>query len=179
MAFDLENYEPVSARLSRWLDSHPDSRILTEMLTAPGADVCVIKASIWVGDELRATGHAEEVRGAGNVNRTSHVENCETSAIGRALANAGFAGSDPSKRASREEMQKVQRYGGTPATSTENGPRMASDKQKNMIRAIAKSVGGLPPSNIDSLTSSQASRVIDDLKQQQMKREAAGDEEPF
>lgn len=182
MAFDLDNYEPVAVRLARWLDDCKQrgvqARVITELVHYL-ADTAVFRAEIYEDDVLVATGWEEEVRGSNPVNRTSHLANCETGSLGRALANAGYAGSDPSKRASREEMQKVQRYGGTPATSTENGPRMASDKQKNMIRAIAKSVGGLPPSNIDSLTSGQASRVIDDLKQQQMKREAAGDEEPF
>jgi hypothetical protein len=67
-----------------------------------------MKAELWIDDVPVATGHAEEVRGAGNVNRTSHVENCETSAVGRALANAGMAGTDVNKRPSREEMSKVQ-----------------------------------------------------------------------
>jgi hypothetical protein len=78
------------------------------MVSQPGADICVIRAELWLEDVCIATGYAEEVRGAGNVNRTSHVENCETSAVGRALANAGMAGSDVSKRPSREEMTKVQ-----------------------------------------------------------------------
>jgi hypothetical protein len=78
------------------------------MVSVAGADICVIRAELWLEDVCIATGYAEEVRGAGNVNRTSHVENCETSAVGRALANAGMAGSDVSKRPSREEMAKVQ-----------------------------------------------------------------------
>jgi hypothetical protein len=78
------------------------------MVSTPGADICVIRAELWLEDVCIATGYAEEVRGAGNVNRTSHVENCETSAVGRALANAGMAGTDVNKRPSREEMSKVQ-----------------------------------------------------------------------
>jgi hypothetical protein len=78
------------------------------MVSQPGADICVIRAELWLEDVCIATGYAEEVRGAGNVNRTSHVENCETSAVGRALANAGMAGTDVNKRPSREEMMKVQ-----------------------------------------------------------------------
>jgi hypothetical protein len=79
------------------------------MVSTPGADICVIRAELWLEDVCIATGYAEEVRGAGNVNRTSHVENCETSAVGRALANAGMAGTDVNKRPSREEMSKVER----------------------------------------------------------------------
>lgn len=109
MAFDLSQYEPVAARHARWLEAHPHGRTITHMVSVPGADVCVIRAELWLDDVCIATGYAEEVRGAGNVNRTSHVENCETSAVGRALANAGMAGSDVSKRPSREEMSKVQR----------------------------------------------------------------------
>lgn len=117
MGFNLEDYEPVAVRQNRWLENrmgeyldgkcgHP--RIITHMISAPGSDVCVIRAELWLGDVCIATGYAEEVRGVGNVNRTSHVENCETSAVGRALANAGMAGTDVNKRPSREEMMKVQ-----------------------------------------------------------------------
>ena len=108
MGFNLEDYEPVAARHHRWLTQHPNGRTLTHMVSAPGADICVIRAELWLEDVCIATGYAEEVRGAGNVNRTSHVENCETSAVGRALANAGMAGTDVNKRPSREEMSKVQ-----------------------------------------------------------------------
>ena len=113
MGFNLEDYEPVAARHARWLEANPYGRTITHMVSQPGADICVIRAELWL-DHISdkpvciATGYAEEVRGAGNVNRTSHVENCETSAIGRALANAGYAGSDVNKRPSREEMSKVQ-----------------------------------------------------------------------
>ena len=117
MGFNLDDYEPVAARQNRWLENrmgeylegkcgHP--RTITHMVSVPGADICVIRAELWLGDVCIATGYAEEVRGAGNVNRTSHVENCETSAVGRALANAGMAGTDVNKRPSREEMMKVQ-----------------------------------------------------------------------
>jgi hypothetical protein len=108
VGFNLDDYEPVAVRHSRWLEQHPNGRTLTHMVSIPGADICVIRAELWLEDVCIATGYAEEVRGAGNVNRTSHVENCETSAVGRALANAGMAGTDVNKRPSREEMSKVQ-----------------------------------------------------------------------
>ena len=117
MSFNLQDYEPVAARLDRWLKAdhktHQPS-VRTFLVSEPSSDICVFRAELWLlgetkdDDYLLATGWAEEIRGAGNVNRTSHVENCETSAVGRALANAGMAGSDVSKRPSREEMTKVQ-----------------------------------------------------------------------
>ena len=117
MGFNLDDYEPVAVRQMRWLEGryalykageNGFPRTITHMVSVPGADICVIRAELWLGDMCIATGYAEEVRGAGNVNRTSHVENCETSAVGRALANAGMAGTDVNKRPSREEMSKVQ-----------------------------------------------------------------------
>lgn len=134
----LENYETVAERLARWLSDQNtvNPRVITHMVSAPGADICVFRAELWCDRQTEtesgstadiwtstviATGWAEEVRGQGNVNKTSHLENCETSAIGRALANAGVAGSDPARRASREEMAKVERgasTSGTPFTGT-------------------------------------------------------------
>jgi hypothetical protein len=118
VGFNLEDYEPVQSRFARFIDwskTDPNNQYLfavrSEMLSEPGADICVFKTSILCDGVVVATGHAEEVRGAGNVNRTSHVENCETSSLGRCLASfplANFAGSDVNKRPSREEMSKVQ-----------------------------------------------------------------------
>lgn len=121
-----EDYEPVAARLDRWLNlpETVNPRVITVMVSEPGADICVFRAELWADrqdetDEggghtwttaLIATGWAEEIRNSNHITKTSHVEVCETSAIGRALANAGLAGSDWTKRASREEMQKTERY---------------------------------------------------------------------
>jgi hypothetical protein len=116
VGFNLDDYEPVAARLDRWLKENPKGMVRTHLLSQPGDDICMFCAGLWLDGELIATGHAEEVRGAGNVNRTSHVENCETSAIGRALANAGMAGSDVNKRPSREEMSKAKGKGYLPSS---------------------------------------------------------------
>jgi hypothetical protein len=109
MAFDLEAYEPVALRLDRWLKLHPNGIVKTQLLSQPGADICVFCAELWLDGQCVSTGHAEEVRNSNMINKTSSMEVCETSAIGRALANAGMAGSDMTKRPSREEMGKSQR----------------------------------------------------------------------
>jgi hypothetical protein len=128
------------------------------------SDIALFKCELWLEGEIIATGWAEEIRGQGNVNKTSHLENCETGAVGRALANAGLSGSDFTKRPSREEMGKVQRMtesGG--GTITENS-NLATEKQQNMIRAVCKSMGKIPPHNLQSFTKSDASKYIDSLK---------------
>ena len=161
----LEDYEPVAVRLARLLETlrsrDIDPRVVTVMLSEPGSDVCVFRAELWIGEQLMATGHAEEVRGQGNVNRTSHVENCETSSLGR-MCESYAPTSDHTKRPSREEMQKVQRVVNN-VTITESGD-LASDKQRNMIRAVCKSLGKTPPVNLDGMTKRQASAYIDELK---------------
>ncbi len=161
MAFNLDDYEPVASRLDRFLKAHPDARVITDLVHYL-ADIAVFKCELWLNDEIIATGWAEEIRGQGNVNRTSHVENCETGAVGRALANAGMSGSDINKRPSREEMGKVVRMqGDTQITEFSN---LASDKQQNMIRAVCKSMGRTVPSNLQAMSKREASAYIDSLK---------------
>jgi hypothetical protein len=113
--FNLQDYETVEERIRRFYKDHPDGRIITENLTTPEdreRGTWVVKAIIFYDwEELsrgtpKATGLAFELDGGKGPNQTSALENCETSAIGRALANAGFSGN---KRASREEMEKVER----------------------------------------------------------------------
>jgi hypothetical protein len=128
------------------------------------ADVAVFKCELWLNDEIIATGWAEEIRGQGNVNKTSHLENCETGAVGRALANAGLSGSDFTKRPSREEMGKVQRMTESGNGTITESSNLATEKQQNMIRAVCKSMGKIPPHNLQSFTKSDASKYIDSLK---------------
>ena len=189
MGFNLDDYEPVASRLARWLEqTDGQPRVITHLVHYQ-ENRCVFRAELYVGDILIATGWAEETRGDGNVNRTSHLENCESSAVGRALANAGLSGSDPAKRPSREEMAKVARAGGggggtsssgsgTVPAGSDTGGRYASPKQLAYIRRLGNDRGhtteeGLQAA-IDSilqtdvlvsqLTPAQASRVIDAWK---------------
>jgi hypothetical protein len=139
------------------------------MISAPGADICVIRAELWLEDICIATGYAEEVRGSGNVNRTSHVENCETSAVGRALANAGYAGSDVNKRPSREEMSKVQRMSqGTdarmPSVQVTQPAGAASDKQVGFAKSLLKKAGHPYPQGLESMDKRDMTALIDALK---------------
>jgi hypothetical protein len=105
MSFNLEDYEPVEDRIRQFYADHENGRIHTVLLSDPNEiQTVVVKAQVFVGIEMVATGLAFERAGEGFVNKTAHLENCETSAIGRALANYNYAGK---KRPSREEMEKA------------------------------------------------------------------------
>lgn len=139
MKFNLEDYETVEERIKRFYEANPDGRITTEEVTSEGdrgRGLWVVKASLFLtdGDQAnnlaKATGYAFEVDGSGMANKTSALENCETSAIGRALANANFSGN---KRSSREEMEKVKR-GVVPSTNWEN--KIANIKSKAEAREL-------------------------------------------
>jgi len=113
MGFNLDDYEPVEKRLgykkdatSFWEDN-PDGRIETELLEA-SKDRFIVMARLYRTEadaKAWTSGIAEETVAQRGVNQTSALENCETSAIGRALANAGYA--TKGKRPSLQEMQKV------------------------------------------------------------------------
>jgi hypothetical protein len=105
--FNLADYEPVEVRLEKFIKDFPSFRIATE-LEVVEASRYIVKAYLYkdASDGVAwATGYAEETVSSRGVNQTSALENCETSAIGRALANAGYA--PKGKRPSREEMSKV------------------------------------------------------------------------
>ena len=106
---DLANYETVDTRIHRFYEANPDGRIATDLI-AYSETSFIVRAEVYAdrGDTLPiASGYAEERVGSSPVNKTSALENCETSAIGRALANAGF--STKGARPSREEMTKADR----------------------------------------------------------------------
>ena len=105
--FNLQDYETVETRLAKFIQDFPDFRIDTELESFQN-DRFIVKAYIYrtFADAVAfSTGYAEEKVTDRGVNSTSALENCETSAIGRALANAGYAAKG--KRPSREEMTKV------------------------------------------------------------------------
>jgi len=107
----FENYVPVAERLEKFYERFPDGRVMTSIVEHDQAEGFVLmRAEVYrTPDDAvpAATGHAFEVRGEGYVNKSSYIENAETSAVGRALALLGFE----VRRglASREEMEKVAR----------------------------------------------------------------------
>ena len=166
--FNLADYETVEDRLVKFWEDHKQGRILTSIHYYDDNRI-LVRAEIYFNredDRPVATGYAEEVRGASPVNKTSHAENAETSAIGRGLANCGYA--TKGSRPSREEMEKVQRGDslkemakpnqpaqnykqvkaafnaeevGKPAPSIKNPGATASEKQLGLIRSLIRGKG--------------------------------------
>ncbi len=102
-----KKYAEVSERILAFRKLNPNGKIITEIVDKTDNDV-TIKASIYDENEKQlATGYASEVK-KGLVNTISMLENCETSAIGRALGFCGF-GID-NGIASGQDMQKVEEF---------------------------------------------------------------------
>jgi hypothetical protein len=169
MSFNPADYAEVAERLPAFWKDCARGRIITELVVDDGTRI-VMRAELYadIGDTVpTTTGYAEEVRGSSMVNKTSALENCETSAIGRALANYQYQGSK--KRASLEEMVKVYRQGQEPQT-TPNAPSAAQPRTqtigssgepptpKQMAMLRAKDYQGQAPS-----TKREASEIIDRL----------------
>lgn len=131
----LEDYELVESRLRRLYTAHPEARVLTDMVYRDERSF-IVKAEIYLkADDLTpsATGYAEEIVGAGFVNKTSALENCETSAIGRAISNSILClGAPEGKRPSRQEMEKVERY--------KAEPRKPAPKARPVVEASPEQV---------------------------------------
>ena len=117
MAFDLANYETVEVRLERFWEKYPNGRTATRVISETESSITIFGEIFADKTDLNSfsTGIAQESKTNSGVNKDAWVENCETSALGRALANGGFAAKG--KRPSREEMEKVQRGETKPVVS--------------------------------------------------------------
>lgn len=109
LLFDVGEYAPVADRITLFYTRFPKGRIITRLVSRTAREITV-QAFVFRSleeDRPSATGLASERIGDGDVNRVACLENTETSAIGRALANLGLTAS--SQRPSREEMEKASR----------------------------------------------------------------------
>ena len=148
--FNLEDYETVEVRLEKFIKDFPDFRVETELVSFQN-DRYIVKAWIYrtfADSTPFSSGLAEETISSRGVNATSALENCETSAIGRALANAGYA--SKGKRPSKEEMVKVTRA-------------KLSDKPKEYIPVVNESDPWTIKTVAAPSTSAEAVELVKDI----------------
>ena len=171
--FDLSLYETVAQRLERFWTAYPHGQIITTMMHYDASTVIFRCECLDNDGRMISQGWAEEVMGNSPVNKTSFLENCETSSVGRAISNGplGHTG----ERASVTEMEKVNRVNSTPAPDTFGG---ATPKQIGFLKALARgkelndldllefihATLGVSDVVLETLTGAQASTVIDRLK---------------
>lgn len=151
--FDLNKYDTVESRLEKFWDAHPEGRILTNIISDPDKlDEVVVRAEIYADREDSrpvSTGIAFEKRGTAfkdGANFTSHVENAETSAIGRAFANWIYKAKKDSPRPSQQEMRKVN-DAQEEEQKPEVSPRVAALQK---FRARATEIGYPPMTNAEA-----------------------------
>ena len=109
--FDLSQYQTVQERIDLFWLRFPEGRLYTELVSFT-PDQVVFKAECYANkDDVYplAVDYAEERLGSSPVNKTSFLENCSTSALGRCISLLGGEFSPKGKRPSASEMSKVQR----------------------------------------------------------------------
>ena len=159
-----KEYKTVALRITEFREDedYKGYACITEIV-ALNESQAVMKCSIYNAEKtLVATGHSEEYRNRGSINRTSALENAETSAIGRALANLGFGGTE---FASANEVQGAIAQQKTPASA----------EQKSQIVALLEA-GQIQPahlaqafghSDVNKLLEVEAARILQAFANQQ------------
>lgn len=135
-----KNYAEVAERVTAFRKLYPEGQILTRLVKYEDR-IVIFSATVTDGERVLATGTAKEVEGSSNINRTSAIENCETSAVGRALGFLGLTGGG--SIASYEEVEN--------AKLQQDGMKLASTKEKDGMMATIKAkakVAGITPDEL-------------------------------
>src|SRR5437667_3128091 len=156
--FSPDQYATVAERIELFYSRFPEGRINTELVTREDGEI-TFKALVYrtAAETLAAaTGWASEREGDGDVNTVACLENTETSAVGRALANLGFTAS--SKRPSREEMEKTMRIRRAlsfrDAERRDGSNSQQADALSDVLHLLSKAqTKGLPPKRAEILHS--------------------------
>ena len=136
-----KEYAEVNQRVKAFRSVFPEGQIIPELIKDDGERV-QFKVTITNGEKILAIGHAEEIRNSSDVNTTSCLENCETSATGRALGMCGF-GIDTSIASFEEVSSAIMKQEGMKlATDTEKAGFVASCNAKGLdYEFVLKEIG--------------------------------------
>lgn len=142
-----KEYVTVDTRVAEFHKRYPEGSIDTQLVSDPVSNRVIVKAIAYpVSGEIRSfTGYAQELIGDGFINKTSALENCETSAVGRALGflNIGLVGSI----ATADEVFKAQAAAKRLDSKDMNKPTMA---QRQEMISLLKQLDIKPPSPDDN-----------------------------
>lgn len=150
-------YVMVKDRIAAFRELMPGGRIETDIVEK-NPDEVTIRARVYdEGGVLLGTGHANEIRTSSNINKTSYIENCETSAIGRAIALACGIGIEDSF-ASAEEVRQAQEMqaGFDMLISDEDADRLAELLGDRLPKALAY----YGVADVHLLTNGQFSEIV-------------------
>ena len=150
-----KEYPMVTEKVKAFKSICPNGTILTELIRDDGK-TCIFKAIIKDGDTILGCGHAKEDKDEGLVNKTSYIENCETSAVGRALSFAGFSGD--ASIASAEEVVMALEQQNRADKNTIMGIMSKAKKDDVSIDLICKKYG---IEHLNQLSNDQANEIID------------------
>jgi len=175
--FNLDNYETVEERLKIFWKENPKARINTEIVHMTDDGTCVtVRAEIYkmeVDARPVTTGIAQETKGQGGfANKDAWVENCETSAIGRALANWIYQGSNKA-RPSREEMSKVGNQDDRVEVEKKRPPIPTKEQKEAMNKVVDEMVAEpKKKNNASALKQLMSATVSDAEKLKEYQRDA-------
>ena len=166
--FNLDNYETVEDRLKAFWKDNPKARINTEIVHMTDDGTCVtVRAEIYKMEEDArpvTTGIAQETKGQGGfANKDAWVENCETSAIGRALANWLYQGSTK-PRPSREEMSKVGNQDDRVKVDKKRVQRPTKEQKEAMNKVVDEMVAEPKKNNNASALKQLMSATVSDAE---------------
>ncbi len=158
-----KDYATVNERIRVFRMLYPNGAITTE-ITYLENGMCVIKASAFDDNgKILGVGHAYEKEGNGFINKTSYIENCETSAVGRALGMIGIGISV--SMASYEEVANAQLQQ-SEQEAIENS--IITEAELNTLKAIAKKKGqtfnAYKGTKIEALTYKKYRQALKDLE---------------
>jgi hypothetical protein len=161
--FDPALYAPVADRITLFWAAFPLGRIETRLVRRTASDVVFLARVYRTGEDRRAaaTGWAAEREGDGDVNTVACLENAETSAIGRALANLGFTAARA--RPSAEEMAKSERIRRRVAEPAPERYRVNEDPRQiraNIIHDLVRMIGAAERAGLRPIRAERWRRFI-------------------
>lgn len=154
-----KDYAEVNQRIKAFRMCHPNGTITTDIISIENG-VVLMKASVYDEDgKVLGSGYAYEKENSTFINQTSYIENCETSAVGRALGMCGF-GIDTSVASYEEVSNAMANQGDQKEKLTKKATPKQVEKVKELVSDIPKMLEYYKVEKIEDLSIEQASEII-------------------